>query len=403
MKKFWIIIFLVFSLFLFAEKPYVLMVSFDGFRHDYTDKTATPNFDYLAEHGTKAASIQSVFPSKTFPNHYSIATGAYAGTHGLVANRFYSPVFNEIYQIGDSTKVRDAKWYGSEPIWVTAERQNVKTASYFWVGSEAPIKGIMASIVKNYDHDFPYEARVDSVFKWFSLPEAERPQLVLLYFDQPDSDGHKLGPNNPELLKTIEYMDGILGKILAGIQSLSIADELNLILLSDHGMTEVGKDQFIDLKKYLPEIIDLYPFAGGPVTQLILKEKNKDQIDELDAILKNIPHLQAYKFDELPARFHFQNPNTGDFVLVAEEGWHISENGRPYSHAATHGYDPALKNMQGIFYAMGPNIKVNYEIDTFENVNVYPFICELLEIEPYKSDIDGPDGKLEVLEGILKK
>lgn len=384
-----------------AEQSYVIMVSFDGFRYDYMEKTDTPNFDFLRDNGTKAESMQSVFPSNTFPNHYSLATGAYAGTHRLVGNHFYDPEFEDYYTMGDPTKVQNEKWYGAEPIWVTAERQNVKTASYFWVGSEAPINGYLPSILKFYNHNFPFEARIDSVMSWLQLPEDIRPHLIMLYFDQPDTAGHKLGPDNPELIEVIEYMDGILGKILQGIQKLPIADEVNMVLVSDHGMAEVGEGQTIDLSKYLPDPDNLQHYFGGPVTQMHLKDKTK--IVELDKILKNIPHITAFKYEEIPERFHFQNRNSGDFVLVAEEGWIISNNDKPYGSTGTHGYDPQVKNMHGIFYAIGPKIKSNYKIGTFESVNVYPLICELLEIEPYKDAPDAPDGRLEVLEEILVK
>ena len=176
---FWLLI--IFSICLFAGEPYVLMVSFDGFRYDYDTKTETPNLDFMRDNGVKSESIQPVFPSKTFPNHYALATGAYAATNMITANTFYDKDFKEVYRIADKSKVRDAKWYRAEPIWVTAERQNVKSASYFWVGSEAPIKGYLPSIVKAYNHNFPYLSRVDSVMNWLQLPEKKRPHLVMLY------------------------------------------------------------------------------------------------------------------------------------------------------------------------------------------------------------------------------
>jgi len=395
--------FLVFCLFLQAEKPYVIMVSFDGFRYDYMEKTDTPNLDHIRDNGVKAESMQSVFPSKTFPNHYSLATGAYAGTHNLVGNRFYSPEFDDLYSMSDPSKVCNEKWYKSEPVWVTAERQNVRTASFFWVGSEAKIKGYLPSIVKKYDHGFPYEARIDSVMSWLKLPEKIRPHLVMLYFDQPDSDGHKLGPENPDISETIEYMDGILGKILAGIQKLEIAAEINLILVSDHGMTTVGEGQTINLSEYLPDPDNVRKYYPGPVVQLHLIDRKENKINTLAEILNTIPHMKAYRYEEIPERFHFKNRNSGDFVLIADEGWIISDNGKSYSSAGTHGYDPALKNMHGIFYAIGPDIKPNYTIGDFENVNVYPLICKILDIEPYKDAPDAPDGKLEVLEEILRR
>lgn len=402
MKKFCTAFLVAVCLILFAEKPYVLVVSFDGFRYDYTEKTATPNFDYLKEHGTKAKSLQSIFPSKTFPNHYAIATGAYAETHGLMANHFYSSKHKDIYTIRDANKVKDPKWYRAEPIWVTAEKQNVKTAAYFWVGSETPIHGWLPSIYKKYEHNFPFEARIDSVLAWFNLPEEIRPQLIMLYFDEPDSEGHKLGPDNPKLIPMIQYLDALLGKIINGISRLEITSQLNLIVLSDHGMTEVKQGQTINLNDYLRDSESYHPYFGGPVVQLTMKETARKNKSHLLRELQKIPHIELYQPETLPERFHFKNQDCGDFILVAEEGWVLS-NTDNYGSAATHGYDPQLKNMHGIFYAMGPNIKKNHQIETFENIHIYPFICELLQIKPYENPDDGPDGKPEVLKSILEK
>lgn len=379
------------------------MVSFDGFRYDYDTKTETPNLDFMRDNGVKAESIQPVFPSKTFPNHYALATGAYAATNMITANKFYDNEFKEVYQISDKPKVRDAKWYKAEPIWVTAERQNVKSASYFWVGSEAPIKGYLPSIVKAYDHNFPYLSRVDSVMTWFQLPEEKRPHLVMLYFDEPDSDGHKYGPENPDLISTIKYMDDILGYILDEIKKLEIADEINLVLVSDHGMTTISQDRIIYLDDNVPDMNVLLSYGGGPVMQVHLKESNDTLIDQIDKQLKSVEYLATYKRDEVPERYHFVNRNTGDFVLVADEGWLILTKAEEYKSNGTHGYDPIVKNMHGIFYAIGPQIKSNYKIGTFENIHVYPLICELLGIKPYADAPDAPEGRLEVLEEILVK
>jgi len=398
-----ILLLITLSICLFAGEPYVLMVSFDGFRYDYDTKTETPNLDFVRDNGVKAESIQPVFPSKTFPNHYALATGAYAATNMITANKFYDNEFKEVYQIADKSKVRDAKWYGAEPIWVTAERQNVKSASYFWVGSEAPIKGYLPSIVKAYDHNFPYLARVDSVMNWLQLSEEKRPHLVMLYFDEPDSDGHKYGPENPDLIPTLKYMDDILGYILDGIKKLDIADEINLVLVSDHGMTTISQDRIIYLDDIISDMSALSNYGGGPVMQIHLKEKNDTLIDQIDKQLKNVEHLSTYKRDEVPERYHFVNRNTGEFVLVADEGWLILTKAEEYKSNGTHGYDPAVKNMHGIFYAMGPQIKSNYKIGTFENIHVYPLICELLGIKPYADAPDAPEGRLEVLEEILVK
>ncbi|MEE3196351.1 MAG: ectonucleotide pyrophosphatase/phosphodiesterase, partial [Candidatus Neomarinimicrobiota bacterium] len=181
---------------IYAEDgQYVLLVSMDGFRSDYLEIADTPNFDKMSKNGVKAEGLKPVFISKTFPNHYSIATGMYAESHGLIANSFFASDINKYYSIRDRESVENGDFYGGEPIWVTAERQGMNTASYFWVGTEASIAGVHPSIWKRYDQKVPFDDRIDSVMTWFSLPMSNRPRLVMLYFHEPDWTGHKYGPS----------------------------------------------------------------------------------------------------------------------------------------------------------------------------------------------------------------
>ena len=160
--------------FIFSNNDnYVLMVSFDGFRYDYMDKVSTPHFDRIEKKGVVSEGLIPVFPSLTFPNHYSIATGSYSGKHNITGNSFFDKTFDEMYDYRNKNTVRDPKFYKSEPIWVTAERQGLKTASYYWVGTEAPIKGYSPSIFKYYDGAVSFTSRIDSVVSWFELPEFE--------------------------------------------------------------------------------------------------------------------------------------------------------------------------------------------------------------------------------------
>jgi len=383
------------------------MVSFDGFRHDYLDKTNTPNFDKFAQNGVKAKSLQPVFPSLTFPNHYSLATGAYAGTHMITGNSFYDKKFKEFYSLRDAEKVRNGKFYKSEPIWVTAEKQNVKSASYFWVGSEAKIKGFRPSIYKHYDGKISFKTRVDSVISWLQYPKENRPHLIMLYFSEPDHTGHEDGPNHENIITSIQEMDEILGYLMNGLQSLDIAEKIQTILVSDHGMSEVSTNRIVLLDNYISEIDNLYVNGRGAIVQLDIKSKQSQTYSTVWNQITKIPNITAYKKDELPKHFHFNNRNTGEFVLVANDGWLIYtkefvEN-RDITVRGMHGYDPKIKNMHGIFLAQGNKIKRNLEIDSFENIHVYPLVCKLLNITPYYSLIDGPQGKLEVLKPILIK
>ena len=396
---------LFFALVIAGETPFVLLVSFDGFRHDFTTMTDTPNFDKLEEEGVKADALIPVFPSLTFPNHYSIATGAYSGTHNITGNSFYDKEFREKYSLYDRNKVRDPKFYKSEPIWVTAERQGVKAASFYWVGSEAPIKGYSPSIFKYYDGSVPFKARIDSVISWFNLSKEKRPHLVMLYFSEPDHTGHDWGVNTPEIVNTIEEMDNLLGYLLQNLESLEIFSNLNLIIVSDHGMTNVSKERRIVLDDYISRLGDLYLNGRDVHVQIDLKKGNKRYGKTLFKELQKIPHCKVWKKNNIPERFHFNNNNTGEFLLLADEGWLITTQSAidedKFTLGGMHGYDPQLPNMHGIFYALGADIKSNLQIPAFENIHIYPMICNLLDIEPYSGKKDSHEGDIQILNHIL--
>ncbi len=383
------------------SRPYVLVVSFDGFRHDYLDRVFTPNFDKLKSDGVSAESLISVFPSFTFPNHYSIATGAYAGTHGLIANSFYRKDFDESYSMRKKNTVIDGKWYGAEPIWVTAERQGINTATFFWVGSEAEINGYRPSIYKSYDGSVPFSQRADTVFDWFALPYENRPQLCMLYFNEPDHLGHVYGPESTQVDSAIIEMDNLLGSIIDKIDSSSIKDSLNLIIVSDHGMTRISKDKFIFLDKYVRGIYDLRVDGSGPASQLFLRPTKSARKKSIFRQLKRIPNMEVYLKEDIPHDFRIVNENTGDFLLVADEGWSIFKNKQisvEFNPIGMHGYDPSLKSMQSVFMAYGPEVKSNVKINSFENIHIYPLLCKLLGIEPSTES----EGKLHVLENIVE-
>ena len=259
---------------LFAGRPYVILGSFDGFRADYPETVDTPNLDRLALEGVRAESLRPIFPSKTFPNHYAIATGMYAEHHGIVSNMFWGPLWDEVYRLADRAAVTDAKWYGGEPIWITAQKQGVKTASYYWVGSEAPISGILPTFFYYYDESVPFVRRVNQVVNWLQLPEDMRPHLIPLYFHEPDWTGHEYGPAVPETGQAVQRADSTLGLLLAGINTLAIADSVNLIICSDHGMTKISSVRRIYLADYL-DLDNIDIIGGGEFLFVNLKQRSQ--------------------------------------------------------------------------------------------------------------------------------
>ena len=384
------IILILITTFLFcieSEDQYVILISFDGFRYDYTDRVETPNFDYLEKWGVKAKSLKPIFPSFTFPNHYSIATGCYANKHGILGNEFKTGLGRYSYK--NKNTVQDAKWYGAEPIWVTAEKNGIITATYFWVGSEAPIGGYYPTYYKNYQNGIDPKKKVDQAINWLELPVNERPRLICLYFNEPDHAGHVFGANSKEVNNQIKESDNILGYLLRSLTKLDIYNRTNILIVSDHGMVDVSKEKVINIDDFnISGIID----GKGPVMNVITQ-------DEFIVTIPNVKVVSSLENNNL----NYNNP-IYDFLLIADEGWmmytndHLEEYDGKLPIKGMHGYNPDNMNMHAIFYAYGPRFKKAMEIDTFELIHIYPILCELLKITPYK-DIDG---RLEVLKPILK-
>ena len=368
------------------DKPYVVMLSLDGFRWDYPQKANTPNLDRIAEIGVRAESLRPCFPTKTFPNHFSIATGLYPDNHGIVLNNFYDSAMDISYSLGNRESVENGDFYGGEPIWVTAENQGVITASYFWVGSEAPVKGVQPTYWKSYEHNFPFTQRVDSIIAWLSLPEEKRPHLITWYMDEPDSKGHQLGPDNPDLIPLISYLDSLVGDFMNKLYALEIGDDVNFIVTSDHGMEQISPDRVVRLADHIN--LDHISRINGsnPVYCLSASPGYKEEIANK---LNNIAHISSWKHGQLPERLHYgTNSRIGDFVVVADSSWSVTINSNPKRFSGgTHGFDNNNKDMHAIFYAAGPAFKTGFLQPTFNNIDIYPLIAEIMYLKP--ATVDG--------------
>lgn len=368
------------------QQPYLIMLSLDGFRWDYAQYAHTPVLDSLAKVGVVAEALIPSFPTKTFPNHYTIATGLYPDNHGIVLNGFYAEDQKSDYNKGDKSTVADGSFYGGEPIWSTAEMQGVKSATLFWVGSEAKIKGVRPSISMKYNQQLPFEARMDSVFNWLSLPEAQRPHLIMWYYHEPDAIGHGKGPRSKEVVAEIEKLDSYLGDFFTKMRTLPMFNQLNFIVTSDHGMGSISPDKQVILDDII-DTADLTYYDGwNPIWNLKVKKGNLNKVYNN---LKNIEQLQVWHRDSIPERLHYgTSPRTHDITVVAKPHWCIYWSWAKGSSLGTHGYDNTFKDMHTIFYASGPAFKKDYVATEFENVNIYPLITEIMNLKPAETDGD---------------
>lgn len=379
------------------EKPYVIMVSMDGFRYDYAEKYEAKNILRLASEGVSAESMIPSFPSSTFPNHYTLATGLYPQNHGLVYNTFYDKTRGEMYKISDREKVEDGSWYGGTPLWVLAVKQGMASASYFWVGSEAAIQGIRPVYYFAYDSSGPNRQRVDQVIEWLKLPEQNRPHFITLYFSDVDSKGHSYGPEAPETKAAVQALDEEIGNLDRRVSELGLP--VNIILVSDHGMYPVDTENPV-----FPEdevnISDFTIAKGSAIWMLYSNDTSrvKETYLQLKAVEKDRYHTYLRK--EVPAHLHYnQNPLIGDLVLIANPP-NILTSQNFHNNPGQHGYDPTTTPEVGaIFYAKGPAFRKGLKIPPFENVNVYPLVAKILGLEI----TDSIDGDLSVLDSVLVK
>lgn len=379
-----------------GAEPIVIMIGIDGLRWDAIDRFPAPTLHALSNEGVRAESMTPVMPSLTFVNFYALATGLHADGTGITGNMPYSQEHDAVMGRGMHS---EARWWGGEPIWVTAEKQNVRTAAMFWLGSEAEIKGKRPTHWSPYEHNKPHKERVDQLLTWLAMPEAERPRLLTLYFSDVDSALHRYGPESQEEGNSILKVDSSIADLRAGIEELGLTDRVNLVVVSDHGMTKIDPefmvylDDYIDLDKvFVPVFNSQDGPRANPFTHLFVKD-SKD-IDALYNKLKGAHSgIKVYKRADIPEKWHLNNSDrTGDIFVVIDEGGMIFARALTsvykYPPTGMHGYDRFAQDMQATFIAAGPNFKKGIKAGVIENVEVYGIVARALGIKPAKTDGD---------------
>ncbi len=377
-----------------AETPLIL-ISLDGFRWDYCAKypEQSPTLRQLRREGVTAQSLIPVFPSNTFPNHYSIVTGLYPARHGIVNNDFLEPESGLVFRYNQPNSARDARWWGGEPIWVTAIRQGKNAAASFWVGSEAAVKGIRPTYWKSYDYSIPFEKRLEELLGWLTAPAAQRASLATFYLEETNSAGHTHGPDSPEVAAAVQLCDTRIATLLRALRERDIS--ANLVIVSDHGMTATHADRVVILEDYIDRASVQVDSDGSACA---LRPLDGD-VEALIRKLERMPHAKVYRAADLPAHLRFHgNSRIAPVWILPEEGWHVGTRAnferlkkryaaRGYL-AGDHGYDPALRSMHGFFLAHGPAFRRGVELEAFENIHLYNLLCAALGLTPAPNDGD---------------
>ena len=378
-----------------GNDTYTVIISLDGLRWDYAECYDMPFFDRLAKEGVKAI-MQPSFPTKTFPNHYTLATGLYPDHHGIIANTFRLRDSGAKYKIGGD-EARKGKNYGGDPIWLTAKRQGVKTATVYWVGSDVKIKGEYPTYWQDYQKKplLKPQERVDKVIELLLMPEDKRPHLVMCYFEEPDHAGHSHGPNSKQTRRAIENLDSLLWTLWARIKALpEIGNKVNLIITGDHGMAWLSEIRVVRSDQYIKE--EWVEHFDGDNPALIYTTK-PEYADSIVNALQGVDHIRAWKRGELPEYLHYgTSVNMSNVVVMPDLGWVFRNNTKV--HGGTHGWDNTMSDMQVGFRAIGPDFKIGYvRPGTFRNVCIYPLLAHLLGITPEPND-----GNLQEVSDMLK-
>ncbi len=385
-----------------SQPEALLLISFDGFRADFLDRYSTPNLDRMIKNGVVAdTGMIPAFPTLTFPNHYTIATGLYPANHGIISNTMYDEPTDSWFRISDREAVENTMWWEGEPIWVTAEKQGLTSATFYWVGSEAPVQGIQPTYWKRFDASVPGNERVDQVLEWLDLPSPERPAFVAFYFEDVDSVVHRNGLDSPETAAAVARVDAYLGRLMDGLKERGLLRTTNIIVVADHGMADRSADRAIVLGDYI-DLGDVDVINTSPVAMMNAARGSAEDI--VAALQGRHPALDVYLRENMPADLHFSGHyRIPEIIAIADEGWTIFrdrawyEENKHRTKGATHGYRPELLSMRALFAAGGPSFKSGLRIDPFENVHIYPLMAHILKLDPADND-----GDLSVLESVLQ-
>jgi predicted AlkP superfamily pyrophosphatase or phosphodiesterase len=380
-------------------EPTVILISFDGWRWDYHTRIPTPNLRQLIARGVRAEGLIPAFPSKTFPNHYTMVTGLYPGHHGIIANNIWDDPTERMFTPGRRNEVRDSMWWGGEPIWVTAERAGIATAPLFWPGAEARIQGVRPRYSEPYNEGLPAGERVERVLRWLDLPAAERPRFITLYFEDTDTAGHADGPDSDAVRQAVIRSDGYLGQLSDGLQRRGLLDRVNIVVVSDHGMAATSPGRVVVLDDYI-SLDDVVVSDINPTLGIFPKAGKEDAVYR--ALSRAHPRLHVYRRQDTPAHWHHRDhPRIPPIVGVVDEGWQVMRRSSlrdivqsvVRGSGGQHGYDSRNKSMHGLFVAAGPAFKQGTTVRAFENVHIYHVLARILGIAPVRNDGDPAVGR----------
>ena len=374
----------------------ILLLSLDGFRWDYVDiyKDEFPNLRRLIGEGsTIEGGLYPSWVTSTFSSHRTLFTGLYPESHGIVGNTFWAPDVNDVFKKWKN----DFKfWNWAEPIWHVAEKQGVTAGCISIVGCDVVEQKPTHAI--SFTKDLSLEQFTDKAISMFkeSADNKKPAEAVFYYYWEPDSSGHRYGPVAEEMKQKMIEVDSAIGYLLDEVKDLNETDgiDLNLIILSDHGLIEVN--QTIDILPYVNDSNTDHLINRGNIVHIWNKDpQDFDLLDRIGSLKYKYPKaFEMIPRFKIPENRHFKNSyRCPPILLVAEPGYTFleeSDREKGYQPRGTHGYYPEVPQMRPIFVARGPAFKSNYvhKNSKIQSVDVYPLLAYLMNIKPNKHEGD---------------
>ncbi len=371
------------------NQPITLLIGIDGLRWDIIDRHPAPTLNRLAEQGVRAQGLIPVLPSKTFPNFYAIATGLYPENNGVMDNTTYAPELDTTFRMSDQN---DARWFQGEPIWVTAEQQGVRAATMFWVGSAAPVADTPPSYWRQFDGNVSNDERVQQVLDWLDLPESQRPGFISLYFEAVDSASHDAGVDSAEERQVLAEVDTVVAHLLKGLEARELLPQMNIVIVGDHGMTDLSGDRIIYLDDYV-DFSHLHSpqLSGERQGNAVFAAFYGDDIaveEVYQALALAHPRMRVYRKSQFPDWFRLSHPQRApDLIILPDNGWLVSKRDIEFrGPRATHGFSPQHRDMHAGLIVSGPAFRQGVTVEPLHVVDIYGILTRTLGIVPARND-----------------
>ena len=421
-----------------------IVVSLDGLAAFYWRDPAArmPGLRALAERGVVAGRMETVFPSTTWPTHVSLVTGVAPDRHGVVGNSILNRgtgaredlTGDPVYDAPDLLRART--------VYDLAHAAGLATAAIDWPATRnSPSLDFNLPFFKDQRVFETQTSRVvwaelarlgyplDRQGEWAQLPKRflkdamvadlashvwrrHAPRLMLVHFLWADSFQHLHGPRSAEAYWAIDYVDGLIGRLLAALPADELTERTALFVVSDHGFLPVERDVRINAR--LRQLGLLRVDAAGRVATaeacFVMNHGAgylyctgagdrgrlaRDLATELAGIegVANVWMESEYPGLGLPTSA--TNPKVGDLLLEAVPGYCFADDAEGDEivcaprYRGSHGHLPTHPDNGAFFLAAGPGIAKGMTLVAIRSRDVGPTVAHVLGLA-----MQGTDGRV---------